>query len=88
MIWLYLFLLDFLIPFLCDPDLQYMCVQGKYDFIMEHWAYKLFSDIKQMFKEPIKAAHKFQKSKEVTDLSRQIQMNTNSHEGKQNLCTN
>ncbi len=22
MIWLYLFLLDFLIPFLCDPDLQ------------------------------------------------------------------
>jgi len=29
MIWLYLFLLDFLIPFLCDPDLQcvfvYMC---------------------------------------------------------------
>jgi hypothetical protein len=26
MIWLYLFLLDFLIPFLCDPDLQ--CVAG------------------------------------------------------------
>jgi hypothetical protein len=25
MIWLYVFLLDFLIPFLCDPDLQ--CVQ-------------------------------------------------------------
>jgi hypothetical protein len=25
MIWLYLFLLDFLIPFLCDPDLQ--CVK-------------------------------------------------------------
>jgi hypothetical protein len=22
MIWLYIFLLDFLIPFLCDPDLQ------------------------------------------------------------------
>jgi hypothetical protein len=22
MIWLYVFLLDFLIPFLCDPDLQ------------------------------------------------------------------
>ena len=26
MIWLYLFLLDFLIPFLCDPDLQ--CAMG------------------------------------------------------------
>jgi len=24
MIWLYVFLLDFLIPFLCDPDLQCM----------------------------------------------------------------
>jgi hypothetical protein len=27
MIWLYLFLLDFLIPFLCDPDLQ--CMEGR-----------------------------------------------------------
>jgi hypothetical protein len=36
---------------------------------MEHCVYKLFSDIKQMFKEPIKAAHKFQVSKEVTALS-------------------
>jgi hypothetical protein len=26
MTWLYVFLLDFLIPFLCDPDLQ--CAQG------------------------------------------------------------
>jgi hypothetical protein len=24
MIWLYVFLLDFLIPFLCDPDLQWV----------------------------------------------------------------
>ena len=24
MIWSYVFLLDFLIPFLCDPDLQYI----------------------------------------------------------------
>jgi hypothetical protein len=26
MIWLYVFLLDFLIPFLCDPDLQCTCL--------------------------------------------------------------
>ncbi len=36
---------------------------------MEHWVYKLFSDIKKIFKDPIKAAHKFQKSKEVTVLN-------------------
>ena len=31
MIWLYLFLLDFLIPFLCDPDLQ--CTVSLFGFI-------------------------------------------------------
>jgi hypothetical protein len=29
MIWLYVFLLDFLIPFLCDPDLQCITVGGR-----------------------------------------------------------
>jgi hypothetical protein len=30
MIWLYVFLQDFLIPFLCDPDLQCnACISGK-----------------------------------------------------------
>jgi hypothetical protein len=36
MIWLYLFLLDFLIPFLCGPDLQ--CVEAHPDAMDAQWS--------------------------------------------------
>ena len=39
MIWLYVFLQDFLIPFLCDPDLQ--CTQSKaFKYVMASEPYR------------------------------------------------
>jgi hypothetical protein len=43
MIWLYVFLLDFLILFLCDPDLQ--CVQASFslNFLKKITQYMVFT---------------------------------------------